>query len=118
LIWHSGKQPINLYSFIPSKQYCLLALWFDDIFNLTYNAIDLFLGLRLFLSKEIYMTAQPPTLYTIREAAEILRCSTKTIRRQIARGHLLATKPKGLRTWLIPETALKGLLNQGVPDGH
>ena len=64
------------------------------------------------------MTLSPPTLYTIREAAHILRCSTKTIRRQIARGHLLATKPKGQRFWLIPETAIKHLLNQGVPDGH
>ena len=64
------------------------------------------------------MSVSPPTLYTIREAARILRCSTKTVRRQIARGHLLATKPKGLRIWLIPETALKNLLNQGVSDGH
>ena len=64
------------------------------------------------------MTPSPPTFYTIQEAAQILRCSTKTVRRQIARGHLLATKPKGLRIWLIPETASKDLLNQGVPDGH
>jgi len=64
------------------------------------------------------MSASPPTFYTIREAAQILRCSTKTVRRQIKRGYLLATKPKGLRIWLIPETAIKNLLNQGVPDGH
>ena len=64
------------------------------------------------------MSPSPPTFYTIREAARILRCSTKTVRRQIARGHLLATKPKGLRTWLIPEAVIKDLLNQGVPDGH
>ena len=60
----------------------------------------------------------PPIFYTIQEAAQILRCSTKTVRRQIERGHLLATKPKGQRIWLIPETAMKQLLNQGVPDGH
>ena len=35
-----------------------------------------------------------------------------------ARGHLLATKPKGQRFWLIPETAIKNLLNQGVPNGN
>ena len=64
------------------------------------------------------MTLRSPSFYTIQEAARILRCSTKTVRRQIARGHLLATKPKGLRIWLIPETAIKDWLNQGVPDGR
>jgi excisionase family DNA binding protein len=64
------------------------------------------------------MSSTPPKFYTIQETAHLLRCSTKTVRRQIARGHLLATKPKGLRIWLIPEAAIKDLLNQGVPDGH
>lgn len=64
------------------------------------------------------MSPHPPKFYTVQEAAHLLRCSTKTVRRQIERGHLLATKPKGLRSWLIPETSIKNLLNQGVPDAH
>ena len=64
------------------------------------------------------MSSTPPKFYTIQEVAQLLRCSTKTVRRQITRGYLLATKPKGLRTWLIPEAAIKTLLNQGVTDGH
>lgn len=64
------------------------------------------------------MSMQPPKLYTVQEVAILLRCSTKTIRRQIERGNLLATKPKGLRSWLIPETAVKQLLNEGVSDAQ
>lgn len=59
-----------------------------------------------------------PKLLAITEAAAILRCSTKTIRRQIKRGHLVATKPKGLRKWLITEQSIKHLLNAGVPDAY
>ena len=61
---------------------------------------------------------EAPKLLQISEAARILRCSTRTIRRQIARGHLVATKPKGLRKWLITEQSVKRLLNEGVSDGH
>ena len=60
--------------------------------------------------------SEAPKLLAIPEAAAILRCSTKTIRRQIKRGHLVATKPKGLRKWLISEQSVKRLLNEGVPD--
>jgi excisionase family DNA binding protein len=59
-----------------------------------------------------------PRLLKIAEAAQILRCSPKTVRRQIQRGHLLASKPKGLRIWLIPEQAVKDLLNAGVSYGR
>lgn len=62
--------------------------------------------------------SEAPKLLQISEAAEILRCSTKTIRRQIERGHLVATKPKGLRKWLITEQSVKNLLNEGVPHGN
>ncbi len=60
--------------------------------------------------------SEAPKLLNITEAAAILRCSPKTIRRQIKRGHLLASKPKGLRKWLIVEQSVKQLLNEGVPD--
>ena len=59
---------------------------------------------------------EAPKLLKIAEAAQILRCSTKTVRRQIQRGHLLATKPKGQRTLLILEQSIKDLLNAGVVD--
>ena len=61
--------------------------------------------------------SEAPRLLQIAEAARILRCSTRTIRRQIARGHLVATKPKGLRKWLITEQSVKTLLNEGVQRG-
>lgn len=43
-------------------------------------------------------------LLTAREAAEILRCHEKTIRRMIRRGQLPATMAAG--RWLIPEDQL------------
>ena len=62
--------------------------------------------------------SEAPKLLNITEAAAILRCSAKTIRRQIQRGHLVASKPKGLRKWLITEQSVKHLLNEGVPDAR
>lgn len=62
--------------------------------------------------------SEAPRLLQIAEAARILRCSTRTIRRQIARGYLVATKPKGLRKWLITEQSVKALLNEGVHRGY
>jgi excisionase family DNA binding protein len=61
--------------------------------------------------------SEAPNLLTIAEVARILRCSTKTVHRQIRRGHLLATKPKGQRLWLVSEQSVKDLLNTGVAYG-
>ena len=61
--------------------------------------------------------SNPPKLYTVEEAAEILRCSRKTIRRKILRGEIVASRPSGSRNWLIPETSLKAYVNAGVRMG-
>jgi excisionase family DNA binding protein len=60
------------------------------------------------------MATHPPTFYTVREAAAILRVTPKTIRRRILNNQLLATKPRGAHQWLIPETALKTTINEGA----
>jgi excisionase family DNA binding protein len=56
----------------------------------------------------------PPKFYTTKEAAALLRCTEKTIRRRILAGRLLATKPPHTHRWLIPESELKRLLNGGA----
>jgi excisionase family DNA binding protein len=58
--------------------------------------------------------SDPPKLYTVREAAALLRCHEKTIRRRILARRIRATRPAGARRWLIPEAELKRLLNEGV----
>jgi excisionase family DNA binding protein len=60
------------------------------------------------------MSTNPPKFYTVREAATLLRVKPKTIRRRILSKKLIATKPNGSQAWLIPESALKQVLNDGV----
>lgn len=55
-----------------------------------------------------------PHFYTVLEAARILRVHPRTIRRRIRSRSLIATKPSGGRAWLIPESALKQSVNEGV----
>jgi excisionase family DNA binding protein len=62
------------------------------------------------------MATPPPKLYTVREAAAILRVTPKTIRRRILNHQLLATKPRGAHNWLIPEGALKTTVNEGIAE--
>ncbi len=60
------------------------------------------------------MSISPPKFYTVREAAVILRVKPKTVRLRIRKKRLLATKPDGAQGWLIPESALKQAVNEGV----
>lgn len=55
-----------------------------------------------------------PKLLTVREAADILRVAPRTVRDRISRGDLVASKPRGCKSWLIPEQILKTLVNEGV----
>lgn len=55
-----------------------------------------------------------PKLFTVREAAALLRIEPETVRRRIRRRRLLATKPAGSKHWLIPEHALKQVINNGT----
>ena len=54
-----------------------------------------------------------PKLYTIKEAAEVLRCSEKTIRRKRESGEL-ETKPPGKKNsgkWTFPESTIVSYLD-------
>lgn len=55
-----------------------------------------------------------PKFYTVQEAADALRVKSKTVRRRILLRQLRATKPAGSKSWLIPESELKRVVNEGV----
>lgn len=55
-----------------------------------------------------------PRLYTVRETATHLRIAPKSVRRRIRARQLLATRPRGARAWLIPESEIKRVLNEGI----
>jgi excisionase family DNA binding protein len=60
------------------------------------------------------MQPQPPRLYTVAEAAQRLRVDPEAVRRRIRRRQLLATKPTGAKSWLVPESELKRVINGGI----
>ena len=60
------------------------------------------------------MQHNAPRLHTVAEAAGILRVKPKTIRHRIMRQLLVATKPPGSKSWLIPESELKRVVNEGI----
>jgi excisionase family DNA binding protein len=51
-----------------------------------------------------------PLVYTVEEAAAVLRISTKSVRRLLQRGFF--TNSKALRKILIPRTQIENFLNQ------
>lgn len=53
-------------------------------------------------------------LYTVTEAATVLRVKPKTVRRRILAGHIVAVRPPRAKAWLIPEFALRETINQEV----
>lgn len=57
---------------------------------------------------------EAPKLYTVAEAAHRLRVRPKTVRRRILDRRIMATKPAGAKSWLIPESELKRTINEGV----
>ncbi|RIK38005.1 MAG: hypothetical protein DCC55_22460 [Chloroflexi bacterium] len=59
-----------------------------------------------------------PKLFTVREAAALLRIEPETVRRRIRSRRLLATKPAGAKHWLIPEHALKTTINEGSNNAN
>lgn len=63
--------------------------------------------------QKIDLLADLPALLRPREAADVLRRSTRTIRRLVALGHLRAVRVAGGRP-LIPRSELERLLREGA----
>jgi len=59
---------------------------------------------------------QPNAIYSREEAARLLGVSLTTIKRLIAQGHLMASRPQGTRRVLIRGSYILRMLDQTVME--
>jgi excisionase family DNA binding protein len=61
---------------------------------------------------------QPNAIYSREEAAALLGLSLTTVKRLIARGHLMASRPNGTRRVLIRGSYILKMLDQNVVESQ
>jgi len=61
---------------------------------------------------------QPNAIYSREEAAALLGLSLTTVKRLIAKGHLLASRPNGTRRVLIRGSYILKMLDQNVMESQ
>jgi excisionase family DNA binding protein len=61
---------------------------------------------------------QPNAIYSRQEAAALLGLSLTTVKRLIAKGHLLASRPEGTRRVLIRGVYILKMLDQNVMESQ
>jgi excisionase family DNA binding protein len=61
---------------------------------------------------------QPNAIYSREEAAALLGLSLTTVKRLIARGHLMASRPNGTRRVLIRGSYILKMLDQNVMESQ
>ena len=61
---------------------------------------------------------QPNAIYSRQEAAALLGLSLTTLKRLIAKGHLMASRPNGTRRVLIRGSYILKMLDQNVMESQ
>jgi excisionase family DNA binding protein len=61
---------------------------------------------------------QPNAIYSRQEAAALLGLSLTTLKRLIAKGHLMASRPNGTRRVLIRGSYMLKMLDQNVMESQ
>ncbi len=61
---------------------------------------------------------QPNAIYSREEAADLLGLSLTTVKRLIAKGHLMASRPNGTRRVLIRGSYILKMLDQNVMESQ
>ena len=61
---------------------------------------------------------QPNAIYSRQEAAHLMGVSLTTVKRLIAQGHLLASRPQGTRRVLIRGSYILKMLDQTVMESQ
>jgi len=61
---------------------------------------------------------QPNAIYSREEAAALLGLSLTTVKRLIAKGHLMASRPNGTRRVLIRGSYILKMLDQNVMESQ
>jgi len=61
---------------------------------------------------------QPNAIYSRQEAAALLGLSLTTVKRLIAKGHLMASRPDGTRRVLIRGSYILKMLDQNVMESQ
>jgi excisionase family DNA binding protein len=61
---------------------------------------------------------EPNAIYSREEAATLLGVSLTTVKRLIAQGHLMASRPEGMRRVLIRGSYILKMLDQNVMESQ
>jgi excisionase family DNA binding protein len=63
-------------------------------------------------------TIEPNAIYSREEAAELLGVSLTTVKRLITQGHLMASRPNGMRRVLIRGSYILKMLDQSAMESQ